>query len=89
MEANYRYRDAWTTLVPNTRLVRAIQLYADHVRYLRAFTLDEPAVRSVVLKGLKRLALALAAGDGETAATAMQSHLENAKSILLELTGRS
>jgi len=89
MEANYRYRDAWTALVPNKRLVRAIQLYADHVRYLRAFTLDEPAVRAVVLKGLKRLALALAAGDGEAAAAAMQSHLGNAKRILLELTGRS
>lgn len=88
MQANYRYRDAWTALVPNKRLVRAIQLYADHVRYLRAFTLDEPAVRTVVLKGLKRLALALAAGDGEGAAAAMRSHLENAKRILLELTGR-
>jgi DNA-binding GntR family transcriptional regulator len=89
MEANYRYRDAWTALVPNKRLVRAIQLYADHVRYLRAFTLDDPAVRAVVLKGLKRLMLALAAGDGDAAAQAMQSHLENAKRILLELTGRS
>jgi DNA-binding GntR family transcriptional regulator len=88
MEANYGYRDAWTALVPNKRLVRAIQLYADHVRYLRAFTLDEPAVRAVVLKGLKRLALALAAGDGEGAALAMRSHLENAKRILLELTER-
>jgi DNA-binding GntR family transcriptional regulator len=54
MEANYRYRDAWT-----------------------------------VLKGLKRLVLALAAGDGDAAAQAMQSHLENAKRILLGLTGRS
>jgi DNA-binding GntR family transcriptional regulator len=89
MEANYRYRDAWTALVPNKRLVRAIQLYADHVRYLRAFTLDDPAVRAVVLKGLKRLGLALAAGDGDAAAAAMQAHLENAKRILLELTGRS
>ena len=89
MEANYRFRDAWTALVPNKRLVRAIQLYADHVRYLRAFTLDEGPVRAVVLKGLKRLALALAAGDGEGAAAAMRAHLENAKQILLEKTERS
>lgn len=89
MEANYRYRDAWTALVPNKRLVRAIQLYADHVRYLRAFTLDAAAVRAVVLKGLKRLAAALAAGNGEAAAQAMRAHLGNAKRILLDMTGRT
>lgn len=89
MEANYRYRDAWTALVPNKRLVRAIQLYADHVRYLRAFTLDAAAVRAVVLKGLKQLAAALAAGNAEAAALAMRAHLGNAKRILLDMTGRS
>jgi DNA-binding GntR family transcriptional regulator len=89
MDANYRFRDAWTALVPNSRLVRAIQLYADHVRYLRAFTLDEAAVRALVLKGLKRLALALAAGDGEAAAAAMRAHLDNAKRILLDKTRRA
>ncbi|HVB47657.1 MAG TPA: GntR family transcriptional regulator [Burkholderiales bacterium] len=88
MEANYRYRDAWTALVPNRRLVRAIELYADHVRYLRAFTLDEGAVRGVVLEGLERLMTALAAGEGEQAAQAMRAHLERAKRILLEMTGR-
>ncbi|OGA67721.1 MAG: GntR family transcriptional regulator [Betaproteobacteria bacterium RIFCSPLOWO2_12_FULL_65_14] len=89
MEANYRYRDAWTDLVPNKRLVRAIHLYADHVRYLRAFTLDEPAVRAVVLKGLKRLSLALAAGDGDAAAEAMRAHLDKAKQILIDKIRRS
>jgi DNA-binding GntR family transcriptional regulator len=89
MEANYRYRDAWTALVPNKRLVRAIHLYADHVRYLRAFTLDDPAVRALVLKGLKRLAAALAAGDGEAAAEAMRAHLENAKQILIDKIRRT
>jgi DNA-binding GntR family transcriptional regulator len=88
MDANYRYRDAWTALVPNKRLVRAIHLYADHVRYLRAFTLDNAAVRALVLKGLKQLTAALAAGDGEAAAQAMRAHLENARRILLDMTGR-
>lgn len=85
MEANYRFRDAWTALVPNKRLVRAIQLYADHVRYLRAFTLDAPTVRIIVLKGLRELASALAEGDGDAAAQAMRVHLGNAKRILLEM----
>lgn len=84
MDANYRYRDAWTALVPNRRLVRAIELYADHVRYLRAFTLDDAAVRGVVLRGLKRLLDALEARDGEAAAKAMHAHLASAKQILVE-----
>jgi DNA-binding GntR family transcriptional regulator len=88
MDANYRYRDAWTALVPNKRLVRAISLYADHVRYLRAFTLDAPGVRAVVLKGLRQLTSALAAGDGGAAAQAMLAHLGNAKRILLEMKGK-
>jgi len=86
MDANYRYRDAWTALVPNQRLVRAIRLYADHVRYLRAFTLDNAAVRAIVLRGLKQLTLTLAAGDGEATAKAMRAHLENARRILLDMT---
>lgn len=88
MDANYAYRDAWTALVPNKRLVRAIHLYADHVRYLRAFTLDTAAVRALVLKGLKQLTAALAVGDGDAAAAAMRAHLENARRILLDMTGR-
>lgn len=84
MEANYRFRGAWMALVPNRRLARAIELYADHVRYLRAFTLGEAEVRAVVLKGLKRLVAALEAGDGEAASDAMRAHLDKAKRILLD-----
>lgn len=84
MEANYRFRAQWMQRVPNRRLARAIELYADHVRYLRAFTLGDAEVRAAVLKGLKRLLAALEAGEGEAAAAAMRAHLEKAKSILLE-----
>ena len=87
MEANYRFRDAWMALVPNRRLARAIELYADHVRYLRAFTLGDAEVRAIVLKGLKRLLAALEAGDGEGAAAAMLAHLGKAKRILLDAAG--
>jgi DNA-binding GntR family transcriptional regulator len=87
MEANYRFRAAWMALIPNRRLARAIELYADHVRYLRAFTLEDKAVRTVVLKGLRRLLAALENGDGRVAAEAMLSHLGNAKRILLEKRG--
>ncbi|TAK42819.1 MAG: GntR family transcriptional regulator [Betaproteobacteria bacterium] len=84
MEANYRFRAEWMARVPNRRLARAIELYADHVRYLRAFTLGEAGVRARVLKGLKRLVATLEAADGEGAAAAMLAHLDTAKRILLE-----
>ena len=83
MEANYRYRDAWTCLVPSRRMVKAIEMYADHVRYLRAFTLDDPAVRTIVLQGLQELTDALALGDGAGAARAMHAHLSRGKNILV------
>ncbi|GIK97783.1 MAG: GntR family transcriptional regulator [Xanthobacteraceae bacterium] len=82
MEANYRYRAAWLALVPNQRLLRAIELYADHVRYLRALTLGGAESRDVVVAGLRRLADLLAAGDADGAAEAMRDHLSQAKRFL-------
>ncbi len=84
MEANYRFRAGWMELVPNSRLLRAIELYADHVRYLRALTLGDAQARAVVLKGIRRLAAALSAREGEAAANAMRAHLLEAKRILRE-----
>ncbi|MBI5909784.1 MAG: GntR family transcriptional regulator [Betaproteobacteria bacterium] len=82
MDANYRFRAAWLDLVPNRRLLRAIELYADHVRYLRALTLGNREVRTVVLNGLKRIAASLSAADGAGASAAMRDHLLEAKRIL-------
>ncbi|HEY1362552.1 MAG TPA: GntR family transcriptional regulator [Xanthobacteraceae bacterium] len=82
MQANYRYRAAWLGLVPNQRLLRAIELYADHVRYLRALTLGHRGTREVVLSGLTRVAAALAAGDIDAVTRAMRAHLSAARRIL-------
>ena len=79
IDANALFRSAWLALVPNRRLVHAVELYADHVQHLRALTLDKAKVRNVVLRGLKRIAAALAAGDGNEAALAMRAHLTEAK----------
>lgn len=87
-EANYRYRAAWLALVTNRRLLRAIELYADHVRYLRVLTLGDADTRAVVLKGLKRLAAEFAAGNASAAADAMRDHLGEAKRILQEALER-
>lgn len=87
MEANARYRLAWLSLVPNPRLVHVVELYADHVQHLRALTLDSAKVRNVVLGGLKRIAKALAAGDGDAAALAMRDHLMEAKRAFITAVG--
>ena len=85
--ANALFRSAWLALVPNRRLVHAVELYADHVQHLRALTLDNAKVRSVVLRGLKRIAAALAAGEGDEAATAMRAHLSEAKHAFIAAVG--
>ncbi len=86
-EANIRFRNAWIALVPNRRLVRAIEQYADHMMRIRALTLGDQKVRSIVIKGLKRIAEALAAGNGDAAAAAMRDHLSEAKRCFIAATG--
>jgi DNA-binding GntR family transcriptional regulator len=87
MDANSRFRAAWIALVPNRRLVRAIELHAEHVRYLRVLTLGEAKTRAIVLRGLKRIAAALVAGDEDAAAAAMREHLGEARSSLRRAAG--
>jgi DNA-binding GntR family transcriptional regulator len=87
MEANEQFRSAWLSLVPNPRLVRVAELYADHVHHLRSLTLDKSKVRTVVLKGLKRIAAALAAGDGDATAAAMRDHLAEARNAYIAAVG--
>lgn len=87
--ANAQFRAAWLALVPNARLARVIELYSDHVKYVRALTLGDPKVRSLVLRGQKRITSALAASDGDAAARAMVMHLEDALRCLRSAMGLS
>lgn len=87
MAANAHFRQAWLSLVPNPRLVHAVELYADHVQHLRTLTLDNAKVRYLVLKGLKRIAKALTAGDGDAAALAMRDHLDEARRAFIAAVG--
>lgn len=86
-EANVRYRAAWLALLPNARLVRVVELYADHLQHIRALTLDDAGVRDVVVRGLRRITAALAAGDGDAAAAAMHEHLRQARRAFIVATG--
>jgi DNA-binding GntR family transcriptional regulator len=80
--ANSRFREAWLALVPNRRMVRAIGVYADHVRYLRVLTLADTAVRAGALEGMKEIAAALQAGNAAAAGQAMREQLERARRAL-------
>ena len=87
VDANALFRSAWLVLVPNRRLVHAVELYADHVQHLRALTLGNARVRNLVLRGLKRIAAGLAARDGDAAALAMRGHLTEAKRAFIAAVG--
>jgi DNA-binding GntR family transcriptional regulator len=86
-EAAARFRSAWLALVPNNRLVRMIEQYADHMQHIRVMTLGDPKVRPIVLKGIRQVAAALAKGDGDAAASAMQENLRQAKKAYITASG--
>ncbi len=86
-EAHQRFRAAWLALVPNRRLVRAVEQYADHLQHIRALTLGTPQVRAIVLKGYRRVASALAEGDGDAAVEAMTATLTEAKRAFIDAMG--
>ena len=86
-EAAERFRAAWLALVPNPRLVRVIEQYADHMQHIRALTIGDTKVRAIVLKGLKQVAGALARGDGDAAAEAMHENLRQARKAFIATAG--
>lgn len=85
--AHIAHRAAWLALVPNQRMVRMIELYADHLQHIRTLTLDDAAVRAIVLGGLERITAALAAGDADAAAQATHAHLQQARLAFLKALG--
>lgn len=82
-EAAARFRSAWLALVPNARLVRVVEQYADHMQHIRILTLGDAKVRAIVLRGLRGVAAALARGDGERAAAAMEDNLREARKAFI------
>ena len=77
-EANVRYRAAWLALVPNARLVRVVECSTPtNLQHIRALTLGDARVRSIVLRGLKRITgRASPRATAKTAVAAMQAHLQ-------------
>lgn len=88
ISANSRFRAAWLGMVRNRRLVRTVQLYADHVRALALLTLGDPQRQKIVLRGMKDIFSALQKRDEAEAAEAMRSYLSISRSAMLQAAGR-
>ena len=86
--ANRRFRAGWLSLVPNRRLVRMVELYADHVRALQFLTLGDVQRQKVVLRGMKDILRALERGDLAAAADAMRRYLGISRDAMLRAAGR-
>ena len=86
-EADAMFRAAWLTLVSNERLVKVIDLHANHMQHVRALTLGKPEIRAIVLRNLECVMAALRAGDSEAAAEAMLEHLMGARRAYIAAVG--
>ena len=86
-EANSRFHASWLALVPNARMVKMIEQYADHMRRTRALTLDHADIRRIVLDGFEAMIAAMRDGDSEAAATAMRAHLLQARRAFIAAVG--
>lgn len=86
--ANRRFRAAWLSLVRNRRLVRTVELYADHVRALQFLTLGDSQRQKIVLRGMKDILGALERREPDDAAQAMQRYLGISRGAMLQAAGR-
>jgi DNA-binding GntR family transcriptional regulator len=75
IDANRRFRAGWLELVRNRRLVRMVELYADHVRALQGLTLGDKPRQRKVLRGMQAILDALQKRDPDAAAAAMRNYL--------------
>jgi DNA-binding GntR family transcriptional regulator len=86
--ANRAFRAAWLSLVRNRRLVRAVEVYADHVRALQFLTLGDPQRQKAVVRGMKDILRAIERRDAGEAAAAMDRYLTLSRGAMLQAAGR-
>jgi DNA-binding GntR family transcriptional regulator len=75
--ANGTFRSTLLATISNRRLRRAIEMYGDHMHFLRV-RLRDPRSREIVLKRLTNLLRAMRAGDAEGAVEIWSKHIESA-----------
>ena len=86
--ANRSFRAAWLSLVRNRRLVRTVELYADHVRALQFLTLGDPQRQKEVLRGMQDILTTIERRAEEEAAQAMRRYLGISRNAMLQAAGR-
>jgi DNA-binding GntR family transcriptional regulator len=84
ISANLDFRAAWLSMVPNHRLVGAVELYAGLVRSLQILSLGNGPRQIVVLEAMQQICEGIQNGDAEAAAQTMQRYLEIARLAMLE-----
>jgi len=83
IRANRRFRAGWLALARNRRLVRMVELYADHVRALQFLTLGDKARQQVVLRGMDAIFEAVQKREPDAAADAMRHYLGISRDAML------
>ena len=86
-ESIARFRSTWLAQIPNARLLRIVEQYADHMQHIRSLTLGDAKVRAIVLAGIRRLTKALLAGDPDRAAAATRANLHQARKAFIDAAG--
>jgi DNA-binding GntR family transcriptional regulator len=84
ISANLDFRAAWLSMVPNHRLVGAVELYAGLVRSLQILSLGNGPRQIVVLEAMQQICEGIQNGDAEAAAQTMKRYLEIARLAMLE-----
>lgn len=88
IDANRRFRTGWLGLVPNRRLVRMVELYADHVRALQHLSLGDPQRQKAVLRGMQEILRAIERRDPRAAEQAMRGYLALSRSAMLQAVAK-
>ena len=86
-ESAARFRNTWLAQIPNARLLRVVEQYADHMQHIRSLTLGDAKVRAIVLAGIRRLTGALLGGNPDRAAAAIRANLHQAKRAFIDAAG--
>lgn len=84
IRANREFRAAWLELVPNRRLVHAVEIYAGLVRSLQILSLGNPTRQAVVLENMEKICREMKAGDADAAASTMLNYLDIARAAMLQ-----
>ncbi|MGR8023275.1 GntR family transcriptional regulator [Burkholderia cenocepacia] len=86
--ANTEFRDTWLAGVENTRLVSAIQRFADHVQHVRVKTLKRPETQKVVVESVGAMLDAFMLRDPARIESALKNGMKAAEHEYFESLSR-